>query len=174
MKYVALLRGINVGGNNKVEMAKLKTLFEKLECTNVTTYINSGNVIFETEKSTSKILEDFEKAFNKEFGFDTPTLFKTQKEIQNIANAIPMIWQNDVDQKTDILYLFPEIDNKSIIEKLPINMDFVKLHYVKGALILNVSRKDVVKSGLAKLVSNSFYKLMTIRNANTARILANK
>lgn len=51
--YVALLRGINVGGNNKIEMTKLKVLFESLGYTNVVTYINSGNVIFETRKKMS-------------------------------------------------------------------------------------------------------------------------
>jgi uncharacterized protein (DUF1697 family) len=48
MTYVALLRGINVGGNNKVEMKKLKTTFETLGFTSVVTYINSGNIIFNT------------------------------------------------------------------------------------------------------------------------------
>ena len=49
MTYVALLRGINVGGNNKVEMARLKKVFESLGFINVRTYINSGNVIFDTD-----------------------------------------------------------------------------------------------------------------------------
>lgn len=56
-KYVALLRGINVGGNNKVEMSKLKALFEKMGYTNVVTYINSGNVIFEAHSESTDILQ---------------------------------------------------------------------------------------------------------------------
>ena len=51
MKYVALLRGINVGGNNRVPMAELKLCFEKMGFNNVVTYINSGNVIFESNQT---------------------------------------------------------------------------------------------------------------------------
>ena len=68
MKYIALLRGINVGGNNKVEMKKLKDVFEALGFKNVSTYINSGNVIFETnETEMVKIVEKIEQAILKKY-----------------------------------------------------------------------------------------------------------
>lgn len=63
MIYVALLRGINVGGNNKVEMKKLKATFERLGFTNVVTYINSGNIIFEeSTKAQNTIVAEIERA----------------------------------------------------------------------------------------------------------------
>ena len=57
MKYIALLRGINVGGKNKVEMPRLKTLFESLGYTDVHTYINSGNIIFTANSDADSILD---------------------------------------------------------------------------------------------------------------------
>lgn len=114
MKYIALFRGINVGGNRKVEMKKLKGLFESLGYTEVSTYINSGNILFESDLDTKSVLTKITKTFEKTFDFEIPTLVKTEKEMKKIADAIPKDWQNDPTQRTDIAYLFPEIDSKKI------------------------------------------------------------
>lgn len=172
MKYIALFRGINVGGNRKVEMKKLKELFESLGYTEVSTYINSGNILFESDLDTKSILTKITKTFEKTFDFEIPTLVKTEKEMKKIADAIPKDWQNDPTQRTDIAYLFPEIDSKKIIEELPFKKEFVDVRYTKGAIIWNIKKVNVNKSNLAKLISHKLYKSMTIRNVNTARFLA--
>lgn len=172
MKYIALLRGINVGGNRKVEMKKLRNLFESFGYTEVSTYINSGNIIFESEDDQKTVLGKIQKSFEKTFDFEIPTLVKTEKEMKKIANAIPKDWQNDLTQKTDVAYLFPEADSKKTIEELPLKMDFIDIRYVKGAIFWNIKRENVNKSQLAKLISHKLYKAMTIRNVNTARFLA--
>lgn len=172
MKYIALLRGINVGGNNKVEMKRLKALFESLGCTGVSTYINSGNVFFESAENREKLQKETETAMKNEFGFDIPLLIKTEQEIKKIADAIPETWQNNSEQKTDVAYLFNEIDSKETVNILPVKKEFINTKYVKGAIIWNVNRKDLNKSRLAKIVSHKLYKSMTVRNVNTARYLA--
>lgn len=172
--YVALLRGINVGGNRKVEMQKLKTFFESLSCTNVSTYINSGNVIFESSEPVKELLSKVTSGLEKTFGFEIPTLVKTAKEITTIADAIPESWLNDSEQRTDVSYLFPDIDSPKFIDELPINQDFMEVRYVKGAFVWNVKRENVNKSRLAKLVGHKLYKSMTVRNVNTARYLERK
>lgn len=172
MKYIALFRGINVGGNRKVEMKKLKGLFESLGYTKVSTYINSGNILFESDLDTKSVLTKITKTFEKTFDFEIPTLVKTEKEMKKIADAIPKDWQNDPKQRTDIAYLFPEIDSKKIIEELPFKKEFVDVRYTKGAIIWNIKKVNVNKSNLAKLISHKLYKSMTIRNVNTARFLA--
>ncbi|TGK90348.1 DUF1697 domain-containing protein [Leptospira bourretii] len=172
MKYIALLRGINVGGNRKVEMKKLRTLFESFGYTKVSTYINSGNIIFESEDDQKTVLAKIIKAFEKTFEFEIPTLVKTEKEMKKIAKAIPEEWQNDDTQRTDVAYLFPEADSKKIIEELPLKKEFLEIRYIKGAIIWNIKRENVNKSQLAKLISHKLYKVMTIRNVNTARFLA--
>lgn len=171
MKYIALLRGINVGGNRKVEMKKLKSLFEKLGYQNVSTYINSGNVIFESTRSKEVLTQEIVKNLKKEFGFEIQTLLKTAKEMKKIAKAIPAEWQNDAKQKTDVAYLFEDADSKKTLNELPINKDYINILYVKGAVIWNVNRKNYNKSRLNKVIGHKIYQSMTVRNVNTARFL---
>jgi uncharacterized protein (DUF1697 family) len=172
MKYVALLRGINVGGNHRVEMKKLKALFESFGYTHVATYINSGNIVFETPKKKDRIYADLKKGFKKTFGFEVPTLVKTHKEMVTIAKAIPNEWANDTEQRTDVAYLFPEMDSAKIVELLPMQKAYVDIRYVKGAVVWNMTRANYRKSRLDKIISHKSYKYMTIRNVNTARYLA--
>lgn len=108
----------------------------------------------------------------KNFDFEIPTLVKTEKEMKKIADAIPKDWQNDPTQRTDVAYLFPDIDSKKTIEELPFKKDFVDVRYFKGAIFWNIKKEDVNKSQLAKIISHKLYKSMTIRNVNTARFLA--
>jgi uncharacterized protein (DUF1697 family) len=172
MKYIALLRGINVGGNHKVEMKKLKGYFESLDYTDVSTYINSGNILFSTTKNKSAVQKEINSILKKKFEFTVPALIKTQKEINKIANAAPKNWLNNEKQRTDVAYLFPEVDNKSILSELPMNKDFVEVSYVKGAIIWTIDRQNLNKSCLNKLIGHRLYKSMTIRNINTARYLS--
>lgn len=172
MKYIALLRGINVGNNNRIEMKSLKALFELLGCTVVSTYINSGNVLFESELGLAEISEAIESNIEKEFGFAVRTLVKTHQAMKTIADAIPIDWENNLSYKTDVAYLFPEIDSKNIIDELPIKKEYLEIIYIDGALVWNVSRENYNKSQLNKLIGHKLYKLMTVRNVNTARRLS--
>jgi uncharacterized protein (DUF1697 family) len=172
MKYVALLRGINVGGNRKVAMKELKSIFESLGYTDVSTYINSGNVIFESEDEPKTVLKKVYSGLEKHFGFEIPTLVKTVKEMKKISDSIPHSWQKDSVQRTDVAYLFPEIDSVRIIDELPVKKEFIEVRYIKGAVYWNVRRENVYKSQLAKIIGHRLYKSMTVRNVNTARYLA--
>jgi|SRR5579884_2536688 len=88
MKYLALLRGINVGGNTKVEMAKLKECFEKLGFTEVKTLLNSGNVVFESPEN-SLLKEKIEKQLEQTFGFYILVLIRTAEEIKKLIAKDP-------------------------------------------------------------------------------------
>lgn len=172
MHYIALLRGINVGGNRKVEMKKLKALLESLGYRNVTTYLNSGNVIFETEYSRDQLQEEIPKALEEEFGFEITTLIRSKEEMRHIAQAIPPQWQNNAEQKTDVAYLFPEIDSEKTVDEIPFKREYVEIIYVKGAIIWHLMKKDYNKSRINKLIGRKLYQQMTVRNVNTARRLA--
>ncbi|HQP49305.1 MAG TPA: DUF1697 domain-containing protein [Spirochaetota bacterium] len=172
MRYIALLRGINVGGKNKVVMKDLTVLFESLDCFNVSTYINSGNVIFESKDGQDTIIKKVKADFKQEYDFEIPFLVKTEKEMKKIASAIPKEWQNDSTHKTDVAYLFPEIDSKEILDELPVKKEFIDIRYVPGALFWNIDRNNYNKSNLNKIISHRVYQFMTVRNVNTARYLA--
>lgn len=168
-KYAAFLRGINVGGNKRVEMKKLKALFEELGYANVLTYINSGNIIFESQDKRENIFDKIRVNLRKTFGFDISVLVKTKQEMQEIMKAIPLEWQNDSEQRSDVAYLFDEIDSEKIINELPINKEYVDMRYAKGVVFWNINRKNYNKSHLNKLISCKAYRFMTVRNVNTAR-----
>ena len=170
--HIALLRGINVGKNRRIEMKRLKALLESLGYTQVSTYINSGNVIFNSDKKPASIHKDIETYLEKEFGFEIPTLIKTKREIKKIADAIPKEWQNDSTQRSDVAYLFEEIDSKKTLEEIPVKRQYIDIRYTKGAIYWNIDRKNYNKSQLNKLISHKLYQLMTVRNVNTARFLA--
>jgi uncharacterized protein (DUF1697 family) len=91
-KYVALLRGINVGGKNKVPMAGLRKCLEELGFSNVSTYIASGNVIFESDKRPEEIKTLMEAALPKSFKLDTElikVLVLSRKELQAVIKNKP-------------------------------------------------------------------------------------
>ena len=171
MKLIALLRGINAGKLRRVEMKRLKVLFESLGYSEVLTYINSGNVIFESGKKSSVVRREIGARLKKEFGFSIPVLVKTSREMQKISRAIPEEWENDAEQKSDVAYLFEKIDHKNIINELPVKREYIDVRYVKGAVFWNVPRKDYNKSHLNKIIGHKHYQFMTVRNVNTARFL---
>lgn len=171
MIYVALLRGINVGGNSKVEMSRLKTLFEKAGAQKVTTYINSGNIIFESSGPAEKLTVNLEKKIETEFGFNVKVLIKSLTEMKSITKDLPDSWKNDTETKCDVMFLWKDFDKKEVLNELISKPEIDNVKYSKGAILWFVKRKDVTRSGMLKLVGTKLYKQMTIRNCNTTRKL---
>ena len=170
MLYVALLRGINIGGHNKIDMKRLKITFENLGLTWVKTYINSGNVIFDSNtSSTTPLTSQIEKAISADFGLDIKVLIRSKKQINQIVENLPTNWTNDTDCKCDIMFLWPNSDNPQIIKDLNPISGIDNLKYLSGAVIWQIDRQNINKSGLAKLAGTKLYKEMTIRNCNTVR-----
>ncbi len=172
VKYVVLLRKINVGKENRIDKKSLEETFKALAYDGVEVYINSGNVIFTSPKGKSAVMKEIGAALQVLFKAHIQFLVKTINEMKVIGRAIPEEWKNDEEQRTDVLFLFPEIDRPGLAGELPIRKEFVKMKYVKGALIMNVRRENVYKSKYSRIVGSESYKFMTIRNVNTARYLA--
>ncbi|NCN07483.1 DUF1697 domain-containing protein [Candidatus Falkowbacteria bacterium] len=171
--YVALLRGINVGGNNKIEMPKLKKCFESLYCTNVITYINSGNVIFDTKKQDiAEITSEIEKIIKKTFGLNIRVVLRDQNNIEKICSKVPKTWVNDQDHKTDVLFLWEKFANSKTLKLIEINPKVDSLMYVDGAIIWHLKKTDYSKSKMNNFIGSEVYKNMTARNINTVRKLA--
>lgn len=171
MNYVALLRGINVGGNSKVAMAELKACFERAGFTSVKTYINSGNVLFSASDGAEDIVETIEKHIEATFGFRVAVLIVSVPQLHQIAQVIPADWLNNTEQKTDVVFLWPKVDSPTVIEQIGLNANIEQFKYVPGALVWNISRKNVTKSKLLRIVGTDLYKQMTVRNVNTVRKL---
>jgi len=88
--YISILRGINVSGQKKIKMEELKKLYESLGVQHVRTYIQSGNVIFESQnEDTVKHENNIKDAIKESFGFDVPILIKRKDEIENVIQNNP-------------------------------------------------------------------------------------
>lgn len=173
MTYLALLRGINVGGNGTVPMDALKDCLVKLGYENVRTYINSGNVLFDTAVTDqSELANTIGLALLETFDFPITVIIRSEKELKKIAKAIPSHWQNNDEQKTDVLFLLPDYDSPKTKAKIATTPGVDALIYTKGALIWNVSKDQYNKSGMRKFIGSVVYKNMTARNVNTVRKLA--
>ncbi len=173
MQYVAFLRGINVGGNNKVTMSELKKVCESLGFADVRTYINSGNVIFTSPKQTTAVLAaTLEKSLHKAFGFQVRTVVRDAANIQALAKALPDEWTNDTEQKTDVLFLWDEYDSKKTLSLIKQNPAVDTLRYSPGAIVWHLERKNYSKSGMHDFIGTPVYKHMTARNINTLRKIA--
>jgi len=166
-KYVALLRGINVGGNNKVEMSKLKKIFEQVGCEDVVTYLNTGNVIFKPSLDSSNLQSKLETAIEAEFGLSIKVLLKSYAEFARVINALPAGWANNKEVKSDVLFLWDEINSPDIMQQLTLREGIDSGLYVDGALLWSVERTNAAKSALVKLPGTKLYKKMTVRNVNT-------
>jgi uncharacterized protein (DUF1697 family) len=101
--YVALLRGVNVGGV-KVDMRGLRRRFEELGCADVATYINSGNVIFRDRRAVSTLT----RVLEEELGHRVAV--RTLAQMESLVARIPDGWKNDKEQKTDVAFLLDEAD----------------------------------------------------------------
>jgi uncharacterized protein (DUF1697 family) len=170
--YVALLRGINVGGKNKVDMKLLKATFEGLGMTDVKTYINSGNVIFSTkDRGKARLTTVIEDALARRFGFNIEVLVRDLKSMKALVNAIPRDWTDDKTMRCYVMFLWDDVNRPSVLKQLVIKPKLDDVRYASGAIVWRVDRKDLTKSGMMRLMVTPLYKRMTIRNVNTTRKL---
>ncbi|WP_044402547.1 DUF1697 domain-containing protein [Lacinutrix sp. Hel_I_90] len=116
ISYIALLRGINVGGQKKVPMAELRVALSALAFKNIHTYIQSGNVVFESSEKDTSILEvKIFSSIKKQFGFEVPVLVKTNLEMKAIFRACPFSEKKKVSSYFTLLNSAPE---KELIDSL--------------------------------------------------------
>ncbi len=110
-KYVALLRGINVGGNNMIKMETLRATFEALGFENVKSYINSGNVIFETAKTDDgKLAKKVHDAIQKDFGLDISVMVRLMAVIEEIIAKNPFAGQFESHKDMHLFFLNQELN----------------------------------------------------------------
>ncbi|MCA9367439.1 DUF1697 domain-containing protein [Candidatus Kaiserbacteria bacterium] len=167
--YVALLRGINVGGNKKVSMAELRELFSNLGFSNVRTYINSGNVLFDGKQVSMKAIE---MAIKQRFGFAVPTLVVPVSSLRAVVKATPEMWHNDQLQKVDVLFLWPPYNTKTVLKTMPLVAGVDETLFVAETVVWRVERTKQNKSYMQKgFIGSEVYRHMTARNINTVRKL---
>jgi uncharacterized protein (DUF1697 family) len=168
---VALLRGINVGGHRRMEMARLRSTIERAGARRVHTYIASGNVIFDDDRPKQELTAELEAAIASEFGFDVPLLVLDIDKMRRIREAIPDDWLSDKTMRADAWFLWPDADEPDVIERLPVRDGVDEVRYVPGAVLWTVEAEQLTRSGRTRMVGTVLYRSVTVRSVNTVRKL---
>lgn len=173
MKYIALLRGINVGGNNKVAMSDLKACFENAGLTNVIIYINSGNVIFETEQTeTVELVSLCESAIEKQFGFHIICSVISADELIDAMKHAPGWWNKGEAKHNAIFVIAPKTVEEIMTAVGEAKPEYEKVAAYHSIIFWSAPVNTFSKTRYSKIVGTKTYKSVTIRNANTTLRLA--
>ena len=168
MRYVALLRGINVGGRTLVKMADLKTCVEALGFDAVSTYIASGNVLFESdEDDAARLADTIEAAIEERFELPVKVVVLDRKSYARIVKAIPKPWVGDGSLRANVAFVRRGTDAKEIVRELAPDAEIEEVKAVDGAVLWATRRDAVNRSVMRKLIGGAAYKELTVRNLNT-------
>lgn len=175
-QYLALLRGINVGGGNVIRMAELKACFEKARLRNVATYIQSGNVMFDTaESDRRRLVMKLERALSRTFSpYKARALVYSHAHLTRIVHDAPNgFGSRPQEYRYDVIFLKDPLTTAEAL--LSVSLKGGVDEVFTGPGVLYFSRLDVMaaQSHLSRVVRLPVYQDMTIRNWNTTtRLLA--
>ena len=170
--FVALLRGINVGGNNMIRMSSLKASFEGMGFKDVSTYINSGNIIFRAKEGDARKLErNIERMLSREYQLECKVVVRSFAEIANLVERLPKNWGDDQSWKYNVMYLRHSIDSEKVLDLLEPKKDIEQVVYCRGTLLWSVRVSEVTRTSMNKLPGRKIFQDMTVRNLNTTKKL---
>ena len=168
-RLTLLVRGINVGGKHKVVMAQLRQELTELGLENVETYINSGNIFFDTSMPRTQLVERLQDFFKEHYPFIQRFSLLSQEDYEEELRTLPEWWFQEMARK-DVLFYTEDLDVDQVIEKVN-SLELVDevLHFGKlGIFWGKLSEASYSKTAYHKhLLKMPFYRNITIRNANT-------
>lgn len=172
-RYVALLRGVNISGKNKVPMAELKKAFEKIGFSEVKTYLNSGNVIFSCEEDNIELFSNqIEVIIKNQFGIDIPVFVISQEQLEDILHNAPNWWGSENKTIYDnLIFIIPPATFTDVFNEIgEPKEELEKIKEYKETIFWSFSRKDYQKTNWwSKTASATISSKLTIRTANTVR-----
>jgi uncharacterized protein (DUF1697 family) len=167
--YVALLRGINVGGKNLIKMPALKAAFEAEGFDDVATYIQSGNVLFASSETKPAVLTDrIETMLAEAFDYVPTVVVRSRKQMRAIVDGAPKgFGSRPAEYRYDVIFLKEPLTAKKAMGEVPTNPAVDTAH--AGTAVLYFSRliAKATASRLNRIVASSIYPSVTIRNWNT-------
>lgn len=172
-RYIALLRGINISGKNKVQMAELKKGFENLAFEEVKTYLNSGNIIFSSnEDDIEKFTNQIKGMIKKRFNLDIPVFIISKEALADILQNTPEWWGTNNDEIYDnLIFIMPPTKFSDVYSEIgEPKIELEKIQSYKQVIFWSFSRKDYQKTNWwSKTASSKISDRITIRTANTVR-----
>src|SRR5690349_4197669 len=170
--FVALLRGVNVGGKNNLRMSALKANLSKAGFQDVATYINSGNVIFTSSETDPRKLETkIERLLTAHHKLECKVVVRSLSEMEKLVESLPAAWKGDKEWAHNVMFLRHSIDSKDVIKELGAKPGIEKVLYRPGTVLWSARLSDIKQSTMNKLSSRRVFQDMTVRNPNTTRKL---
>jgi uncharacterized protein (DUF1697 family) len=173
-RYVALLRGINVGGNNLIGMPALKAAFEAQGYADVVTYIQSGNVVFSSSERSTVLVPRIEAALGKAFDYAASVVLRSRQQMHGVVHGAPGgLGARPAQYRYDVLFLKPPLVASQVLKVVPTKAGVDQVFAGSGVLYFSRLMEKASQSYLSRLVSMPVYRQITARNWNTTtRLLA--
>lgn len=172
-RYVALLRGINISGKNKVPMAELKKCFEALDFMDVKTCLNSGNVIFSgVDADVVELTDRIERMIQSQFNLHIPVFAILREDLVDILQHAPDWWGTaDKEIYDNPIFIMPPANFQDVYDEIGEPKEGLeKIQEYKSAVFWSFSRKNYQKTNWwTKTASANIGSKLTIRTANTVR-----
>jgi uncharacterized protein (DUF1697 family) len=169
-KYVALLRGINVGGKNIIKMNALQKAVEACGYKNVLTFIQSGNVMFDAqEKNIQNVTVTLEKALSKVFNYQSKIVVISHDQLKQVLSQVPSEWKTKNDVRCYIAFIKEPVTAQEVREQTKPKEGIDTAKTGNGVLYMSTLLSGITKSGFTKLIGTKVYKDITIRNYTTVQ-----
>lgn len=174
LHFVALLRGINVGGKNPIAMPALKACFEELGLAAVSTFIASGNVLFATSaKDPARLNAKLERALASAFDYEATVVLRSQAQMAEVLARAPRGFGRDPERRRyDVVFLKEPLEPAAALELVRPREGVDRVHAGPGVLYFSRLIARATQSRLSRIVGLPEYRQMTIRNWNTTTRLA--
>jgi uncharacterized protein (DUF1697 family) len=174
MLYVALLRGINVGGKNLIGMPALKACLEDDGFTSVSTYIQSGNLLFDAPKTKRDVLtRRVESLIEATFALPIAVVLRSGAEMVSVvADAPKGFGSKPSDYRYDVVFLKEPLTASAALKSVPTKDGVDRVWPGRGIIYYSRLLSRITQSHMSKMIGTPAYKQMTIRNWNTTRKLA--
>jgi len=168
-RYVALLRGINVGGNNLIKMIELRSSFASMGFGDVVTYIQSGNVVFSSKQTDkAKLTALIEKALSEAFSYESKVVVMSGSDMEQVVAQAPKGFGKDPElYRYDVLFVKEPLKTNEALKDVPTAPGVDTVHAGDHALYFRRLVSKATQSKLSKLVQRPVYKNLTVRNWNT-------
>ncbi len=169
MRYIALLRGINVGGNNIIKMEDLRACFVAMCFTDVKTYIQSGNVLFSTgNEDKLELVNRIESELSRRFNYQSKIVLVSQNKIETVIKTAPEGFGTKPEEfRYDVVFLKEPLSSNEAFHSLKLREGVDNAYIGKDVLYLSRLVSRAGQSYLSKIISLPVYQYMTIRNWNT-------
>ena len=168
-RFLALLRGINVGGKNVIAKDDLRSCFTDLGFGNVRTYIQSGNILFRAADTNSRTMSKIiERQLSDRFSYAARAVVLSHEQYSAAVEAAPKGWGQDDESRHNALFTLGDLQPEEVLAQLhPRKTELETVALGPGVIFWSASKKHLSRTTMMKLSALPVYKQLTVRNHNT-------